>query len=380
MSWRRTVTLGAALLTVASPLAGTAAAAGKSAVQATAATAVRQGTFTDAGAERLADGRLVIRWHASADLGPAKVYWSADPEGHWQELARTYAKYNGYVTADPNPGGRVYFLIKGGNGAAVKTAERKLPLKGATNFRDLGGYRTADGKTVKWGKLFRSDELAGLTAADISYLQKSGLKTDVDYRTGSEVKSKPDPTIAGVKYVADPVFSDSDSAGGTDLISYLASGQFDKLGEPGDALIDGNKSMVDSPSAFGKLFDLILDSSTNALVQHCTAGKDRTGIGSALILLALGVPKETVVQDYLLSNVYRAEYNKAAVNAMVSQFKLTDPKAIEIVQALMDVRKEYIEAAFDEMDSKYGSIQGFLEKGLGLTAAEQAKLKRLYLE
>lgn len=125
---------------------------------------------------------------------------------------------------------------------------------------------------------------------------------------------------------------------------------------------------------------MMLDPASAALVQHCTAGKDRTGLGSALMLLALGVPKETVVQDFLLSNTYREAYNKAAVDAMVKQFNLTDDNAIEVIRALMDVRPEYINAAFDEMASKYGSIQGFLEKGLGLSAAEQAKLKKMYLE
>lgn len=378
---KKTILLGTALLLSAAPLsaamASAAAPAGKAPASGIQAKA-KLGSFTGAAAERAKDGTLTLHWQTTADLGPVKVYWSQSPDSGWKELARTYASFGGLRTKDPNPGSRVYFKVKAASGAVITTAERLLPLQGATNFRDLGGYKTADGKTVKWGKLFRSDELAGLTASDIAYLQKSGLKTIVDYRTDEEVKSKPDPAIPGAAYVRNPVFGQSGS--GTDIMSFMASGEFDKMGKPGDVLTAANRDMVDSPSAYVKLFDMMLDPASAALVQHCTAGKDRTGLGSALMLLALGVPKETVVQDFLLSNKYREAYNKAAVDAMVKQFNLTDENAIEVIKALMDVRPEYISAAFDEMTKKYGSIQGFLEKGLGLSKDEQAKLKRMYLE
>lgn len=377
---KKTTLLGAAFFLTVSPLGAAMAEAGAVPHKNTAVVQhpAKQGAFTGATVERAKNGALTIHWKASADLGPVKVYWSTKPDGGWKELARTYASYGGLHTADPNPGSRVYFKIKGGNGSEIKTAERLLPLQGATNFRDLGGYRTADGKTVQWGKLFRSDELAGLTKADITFLQKSGLKTIIDYRTDDEVKQKPDPAIQGVAYVRNPVFGQSGS--GTDIFAYMAAGEFDKMGKPGDVLIAANRDMVDHPEAYAKLFYMMLDPAATAFVQHCTAGKDRTGLGSALMLLALGVPKETVMQDFLLSNQYRAAYNKAAVDAMVKQFQLKDENAIGIIQALMDVRPEYMNAAFDEMAKKYGSIQGFLEKGIGLSAAEQAKLKKMYLE
>jgi len=377
---KKTILLGAAFFLTVSPLGAAMAEANAASAKNTASiqNKATQADFTNATAKRAKNGTLTLHWNTSADLGPVKVFWSNRPDGGWKELARTYSSYGGLQTADPNPGSRVYFKIKGGNGAVIKTAERLLPLQGATNFRDLGGYRTTDGKTVKWGRLFRSDELAGLTQADISFLQKSGLKTIIDYRTDDEVKQKPDPAIQGVTYVRNPVFGQSGS--GTDIFSYMAAGEFDKMGKPGDVLVAANRDMVDHPEAYAKLFDMMLDPAAAAFVQHCTAGKDRTGLGSALMLLALGVPKETVVQDFLLSNQYRETYNQAAVDAMVKQFNLTDKNAIEIIQALMDVRPEYINAAFDEMAKKYGSIQGFLEEGVGLSAAEQAKLKKMYLE
>ncbi|TYP75518.1 tyrosine-protein phosphatase [Paenibacillus methanolicus] len=382
---KKAVLLSAAIAISITPAAAFAAGTTAApAVQSVGAATAKQGAFTDASVVRKADGSLVIRWNASADLGAAKVYWSTSPEGGWKELAKTYVRYNGFVAADPSPGSPVYFKIKGGSGATIVTSERKLSLKGVTNFRDLGGYRTTDGRAVKWGKLFRADEMAALTEADIAFLQKLGLKTNVDYRTSSEVKAKPDPVIAGVTYVSNPAFQEAEGSGdessGTDIVSLIASGHLDQLGEPGDMLIQANRQMVQNPEAYKTLFELLLDPANQALVQHCTAGKDRTGFGSALILLALGVPKETVVEDFLLSNTYREAYNKAAVDGIVKQLKLTDEKTIEVFKALMDVRPAYIEAAFDEIDKTYGSVDGFLEKALGLTAEKRAQLKKMYLE
>ncbi|MBB3110716.1 protein-tyrosine phosphatase [Paenibacillus phyllosphaerae] len=379
---KKTIVLSAVLAVSLTPAASFAASVQPAVKTQAAAASVKQGAFTSASVVRNSNGTLTVRWTSNQDLGAAKVYWSTSPEGGWQELARTYTRYNGYVAKDPKPGSVVYYKIKGGNGASIVVGERKLPLKGVTNFRDLGGYATTDGRSVKWGKLFRSDELAGLTAEDKTFLQSVGLKTNVDYRSSSEVKAKPDPTIPGVTYVSNPAIKEtaSDNSGGaTDLASLLASGDLSVLGEPGELLIDANRQLVQNPEAYVELFDLLLDPANAALVQHCTAGKDRTGLGSALILLALGVPKETVVEDFLLSNTYRAAYNKAAVDGIVKQMNLTDEKTIETFKALMEVRKEYINAAFDEMQKSYGSIDGFLTKGLGLTAEKRAQLKKLYL-
>ncbi|OMC72499.1 hypothetical protein BK126_05110 [Paenibacillus sp. FSL H7-0326] len=339
---------------------------------------MKQGIITGASVERTQEGKLIIRWNSDRDLGAAKVYWSTSPDGGWKELARTYIHYHGYVTTDPNPGSRVYFKIKGGSGSTITVAERKLPLKGTINFRDLGGYRTADGHTVKWGKLYRSDELAALTESDIAYLIKTGLKTDLDYRTSNEVKQKPDPVIEGVTYVLNSVFEDSgDSDNSGQPVDFKAL----LAGEPGELAIKVNRDMVAAPDAFKQLFELILDPANAAVLQHCTAGKDRTGLGSALVLLALGVPEETVIEDYLLSNKYREQLTKATLEAMLKRNVINvNDKSFEGMKALLEVRREYIEAAIEEMKNSYGSVDSYLEKGLGLTAEKRAKLKKLYLK
>ncbi|SET14689.1 tyrosine-protein phosphatase [Paenibacillus sp. NFR01] len=336
------------------------------------------GQFTAASVERNAANQLIIRWKSSADLGAVKIYWSTSPdniEKTGKLLTMTHSSYNGYVAADPKPDARVYFLIKSAGGAKITTAERKVNLQGAYNFRDLGGYKTTDGKTVKWGKLYRAEELGRLTASDLSYIQAMGIKTNVDYRTDAEVAALADPVLKGMEYVR----TDAGNAGSAaDLNAMIASGLMKDEASAVAMMAGFNKQMVDAPKFYIQLMELLNDPSHMALVQHCTAGKDRTGLGSAIILLTLGVDEETVMNDYLLSNVYRAEANKAAIAALKT--KIQDENVVAAVTAMMGVQKEFLQAALDEMKAKYGSIDGFLEKGLGITKQERAKLKAMYTE
>ncbi|EFM12001.1 protein tyrosine/serine phosphatase [Paenibacillus curdlanolyticus YK9] len=367
--------------------ASIAAAAIWSPVQANAAAPVVSakqsvGQFTQSSVVRDKNGNYIIRWKANQDLGSAKVYWSTSPdqiEKNGKELARTYTRYNGLVAADPKPGQRVYFLIKGGNGATIKAAERAVELQGVVNFRDLGGYATSDGRHVKWGKLFRSGELAGLTDADKLQLKTIGLKTIIDYRSNAEVAQKPDPALSGATNIRMPAMKEVEgSSNATDLNSLIATGDLSALGKPGEMLVEANKGLVQAPDAYVSLMDALLAEKTAPIVQHCTAGKDRAGLGSAIILLTLGVSESTVMDDFLLSNVYRAEANKQAMAYMGTIIK--DADALASLQALMEVRQEYLQAAIDTMKQQYGSIDGFIEKGLGVSKAERAKLQAMYLE
>lgn len=361
--------LGASiLLSAALPLSASAAAAAP----------VQAGQFQSATVDRNAKGQLVLHWKTDADLGAAKVYWSTSPdniEKNGKLLARTYTKFGGYVAADPKPGYRVYFLVKGGNGDTITTAERKVNLQGAFNFRDLGGYKTTDGHTVKWGKLFRGEELGHLTTADLAYIQRMGIKTDVDYRTDAEVNALADPKIAGMSYVRT---DEGNPGAGYNLNDMIASGMLKDKASAVAMMVAGEKQMVDNPKFYKQLMELLNDPKNIGLVQHCTAGKDRTGFGTAVILLTLGVDEQTVMNDYLLSNVYRADANKAAIDAMKKQIQ--DPDVIEALTALMGVQKEFLQAGLDEMKAKYGSIDALIEKGLGVTKEERANLKNMYLE
>ncbi len=326
--------------------------------------------------ERLQDGKLKISWKQKGKAEKVKVYWSKSPEKVAQKgnLLTTVKGENSVVINDPSPGTRPYFSIKS-NGESITVAERLLPLKGVTNFRDLGGYKTKDGRTVKWGYLYRSDQLAGLTNEDKQYVSNSGIKTVIDFRTDSEVNHKPDPEIPNIETIRLPVENDAGNISSMDEI--VASGDLSSLGEPGEMLTEMNKTFVND-RAFRELVQKAMDENNLGLLQHCTAGKDRTGFGSALLLLLLGVPEETVMNDFLLSNDYRKLSNEQTMQALKPVFKTE--KDAEIFRALLEVRKEYLEASLNEIKKEYVSYEAYFEKFLGVDKKEQKEFQKMLLE
>ncbi|WP_346417444.1 tyrosine-protein phosphatase, partial [Listeria welshimeri] len=160
-----------------------------------------------------------------------------------------------------------------------------------------------------------------------------------------------------------------------DLTASLA-----KMDNPETFLINANKSFVTddtSIQAYKDFFNVLLENKDGSVLWHCTAGKDRAGFGTALVLSALGVDKNTVIEDYMLSNKYRAAENEKAIQAVAA--KTNNKKIIEGMTAVMEVRESYINAAFDEINTKYGSMDHFLEQKLDLTESKKEQLKKIYL-
>ncbi|EUJ24080.1 protein-tyrosine phosphatase [Listeria grandensis FSL F6-0971] len=254
----------------------------------------------------------------------------------------------------------------------------QIKLDGAVNIRDLGGYKTTDGKTIKSHKLIRAAELANLSKSDIKKLTSTyGLAEIIDFRTDSEVKAKPDPVIKNVDYIHDSIMKDNGSStSAQDMMTSLA-----KMDNPEQFLIDANKSFVtdqQSIDGYKLFFQELLDNKDGAVLWHCTAGKDRTGFGTALVLAALGVDQKTIMNDYLLSNKYRAAENQKTLDALAKQ--TDNPKILAGMKAILDVRPSYLNAAFDEIKAKYGSTDAFLKKGLGLTNKDIKTLRKAYLQ
>lgn len=329
---------------------------------------------------RINDNKINISWKSEKELDQVKIYWNKTPEVNGiEEYITTVEGEASAIFDDPDTKRRNYFILKAEGYVSEIVAEVLIPFEGTSNFRDIGGYKTKDGRRVKWNIFYRSDELAGLTEEDTEYLKSLGVKTILDYRSKGEVNAKPDPLIEGIENVNISGMKSLDNSDvNFDMFSLMKESKSLKaLGEPEELLKKGYLEMVFENEAFKKLMEYIEYPEKMPIVQHCTAGKDRTGIGSALILLALGVPEETVIEDYLLTNVYRSNMNEALFKSIGHFLKDEDSK--EIFKAFMEVRKEYIESALNTIKERYGSIDEYFEKEYGFNKEKRARLQQNYL-
>lgn len=256
-------------------------------------------------------------------------------------------------------------------------ASPTLPLQGAPNFRDLGGYQTEDGRRVKPGMLFRSDQLDRLTDADLAAMEGLRLAYVVDLRTESERAREPDRLPRGAKPVVLDVSADADGSLGGDMRKAQAA---IAAGRGVELLEAANRDFVSLPSAktsYRAFVALVAAPATGPLVYHCTAGKDRTGWASAVLLSILGVPRERIYYDYLASNAYLAQKNAGILASLKASGAPIDPANLEPV---LGVRRAYLDSAFAEVDRVYGSMDAYVRKGLGLSDAQIETIRRKYLE
>lgn len=241
---------------------------------------------------------------------------------------------------------------------------RVLPLEGASNFRDLGGYPGHGGRPVRWRTLFRSDHLGALTPADFGALRRIGLARALDFRGATERAAAPYelPGIAQYALEIEPTV--------VQRMQDLSSlGQ--RLSAPvvGELMRELYRGLVNDQShRYAELFAHLIETD-GPLVFHCTAGKDRTGLAAALVLFALGVPREIVMQDYLLTNEV---YLRPPLPA--------DPELAEALAVLWRVEAGFLEGALQAIDRDHGGVERFLEARLGLDRAARDLLAQRYLE
>jgi len=246
----------------------------------------------------------------------------------------------------------------------MQNPPRSLNLTGATNFRDLGGYAGLNGRTLRWRKLFRSDHLAALTPQDLATFSSLGVTRAFDFRGAAERLAVP--------YVLPGVVSHSLAIEPTVLMRMKERLE---LGQPLTAqdtvgLMQETYSAFvhDNSPRFAELFGHLLESDA-PLVFHCTAGKDRTGFAAALILLALGVPRPVVMQDYLLTNeLFQMPHSPPGLASK------------EVLDVLWGVQAGFLETALQVVEADYGGMPAYLEKTLGLGPRERDRLHRLYLQ
>lgn len=258
--------------------------------------------------------------------------------------------------------------------------QRILSITSGENFRDLGGYRTTDGRQLKWRKLIRSGALGNLDNTDQATLAALNLKYDIDFRSPAEVEQLPDHVPSTAKFHHEPVF-------GTDLTeASKTTADLDQemmtmpnrgashMQEVYRQMTHLNSSLV----AYRNFFNYLLSTPEDgALLFHCQAGKDRTGFGAYLVLSALGVDFQTIQQDYLLTNTTTIDWvtNKLAELRAAGHSETF----VNNYAQLAGVDASYLHAATSAINEQYGSVHHFLTDALQLSEHDLRDLQTLYL-
>ncbi|MEU9559397.1 tyrosine-protein phosphatase [Streptomyces fumanus] len=254
-------------------------------------------------------------------------------------------------------------------------------LAGVRNFRDVGGLPTVDGRRVRYGVLFRSGHLAHATEEDAAFLAGLGLHTVFDFRNAADQRLEgPDVALPGVRNVNLPL---SDPADGAEFWRMVRDGDLDQLrgiladGKGAARMIASYRRIVTERTAeHSRVLRALAEDSVPALM-HCAAGKDRAGLSIAVTLLALGVEREAVVEDYLKSNATHRRYKVRRSGAAESAYS---PEVMELLSPLFDARAEYLTAAFEAIEETWGGVGAYLERGLGVTPQLRDRLRARLLD
>ena len=319
-------------------------------------------------------GRFTLAWTAPEDT-IITIYAGTDPVNIGRNREVGAGGANGHIIVSLPAGPRWYFEFVPQRGGTLLMAERNLHLTSIPNLRDVGGYRTSDGRWVKMGKLFRSDQLDKVTDEDFIALSSLGLKLICDFRSEVERAAGADRVPTGAAHMIADVIGDKEHGfmkilGDTNAVmTYLSA-------TPGEQImLDGYRSKVTAKSsieAYNATFNRLADPYALPALFHCTAGKDRTGWSTAILLTLLGVPQETVMHHFMLSNRYLIQKNDLQLAAL-------PPDLAKAMLPLVEVREEYLQAAFDEVQKTYGSFNAYIKDGLGLSEKTISDLKNNFL-
>lgn len=249
------------------------------------------------------------------------------------------------------------------------------------NFRDLGGYRGADNRVIRPHKLIRSGKLDLLSNRDVQFLDDYGMRIDVDFRSPEERATAPDRAPASASYHHLPVFPIDET--GVSSRKAVEEQLFTSNPKGGyENMLLTYADMVLMPSAqtaYRRFFDLLLgnEAEGQSLLFHCSAGKDRTGMGAVYLLSALGVDDQVIRQDYIAANDYIQEpLRDQLAKVKAAGYNENYQKSIH---DLWTVKEDYLNKALATIDEHFGSMRNYLREGLDLTDQQIADLQRIYL-
>jgi len=309
-------------------------------------------------------GSLVVQW--SVDGAGAAVDIATGPTPDATDHVHLLSVAPGTFSArlDGLGAQRCYVSVRApGSNYAVVTAERRLAFEGLQNFRDLGGYPTADGGHTVWGQIFRSDSLHKLTPSDLDAFDRTGVRVVYDLRGDDERATHPNPVDSiQLAVVGQP----RDGNRPNDSIAFSAASDGERL------LRDLYLGMlVHSAEQFGQLLNGLVDPQNRPAVFHCHAGKDRTGIVAALLLLALGVDREVILDDYELTRHYRTLDHQQDSLARLLDVGMSPEAAAGVLTAPRWAMRD----AIDAMDTEHGGIDAYLTGRAGMSPSALRELR-----
>ena len=322
---------------------------------------------------RESDGDYLIEWQAShpdTEVTVEPLVEGAVVESHYSEDSVQRARLSGLA-----PDTRHFFRLRDQHGTEVVASERRFGMQGTPNFRDFGGYRTADGRQVKWGYLFRSGQLSHLSEQDLELLGSLNLDLICDFRRLEEQEGEPSrlpqqrPRVASL-----PIIPGSNSRFFEEAEGRQEAGRETMY----DFMVEINRDFAEGQTeTYSRMFREILALEDARFLVHCAAGKDRTGFAAALVLLALGVPREMVMRDYMLTGRYFRPQQE--LERLRRKYDMEDMD-VDAIMPMLEVHEDYLARALESIGRNYRSVEAYLEEALGVGPSELAELRARYLD